>query len=480
MTHPIPDYPKTRVLVVGDVMLDKYWHGSTSRISPEAPVPVVHINQEQALPGGAANVALNIQSLGSSVSLLSLTGDDSLADTLENYLNARQIQTVFQRIKNHSTISKIRVLSLHQQLIRLDFEKKLKDSNNSHASFIIKNYQKLIGKNNINAIVLSDYKKGVLSEASELIKLANHYAIPVFVDPKGSDYSIYKNAFLLTPNRKEFEQVVGRCESDQDFVKKGLKLIKDLNLNALLITRGENGMSLIQRHKPALHLKAQKQEVYDVTGAGDTVIGVLAASVGAGTALEEAVKLSNMAAGIVVTKLGAGAVTPAELRRAFREEHNIQRGVMTEAELIQAIHDAHAHGETVVMTNGCFDILHPGHVYYLEEAKKLGDHLIVAVNTDKSVRKLKGDSRPINPVQSRMQVLAGLASVDWVVSFNEDTPQKLIKKLLPDVLVKGGDWRVNQIVGHDSVLKNGGKVYSLSFVDNHSTSKIVEKIKQKR
>lgn len=242
------------------------------------------------------------------------------------------------------------------------------------------------------------------------------------------------------------------------------------------MTRGEEGMSLIQPNKSPLHLSAKKQEVYDVTGAGDTVIGVLAASVASGASLEESMMLSNIAAGIVVTKLGAATVSPHELRRALQDEHNRRRGIMTEDEVLQAIRDAHAHGEKVVMTNGCFDLLHLGHVQYLEEAKKLGDHLIVAVNDDNSVKKLKGPKRPLNALQSRMGVLLGLASVDWVVPFSEETPERLINKLLPDILVKGADYKVTEIAGHKAVLKNGGEVRLISLVPGHSTTKTIEKM----
>jgi D-beta-D-heptose 7-phosphate kinase/D-beta-D-heptose 1-phosphate adenosyltransferase len=473
MTHQLPHYEKANVLVVGDTMLDKYWHGSTTRISPEAPVPVVHIKEIRELPGGAANVALNIRSLGANVSLLSMTGDDDLADKLEDQLKNKKIGVAFQRVKNIPTISKVRILSLHQQLIRLDFEEGFVGIS---PTTLLKHYEKSLKKSTV--VVLSDYGKGVLSEAPKFIALANKAKLPVFVDPKGADYSIYKNATLLTPNRKEFEAVVGKCKNEKEIVEKGLSLIRELNLKALLVTRGEEGMSLIQPNKTPLHLPAKKQEVYDVTGAGDTVIGVLAASFASGTTLEEAMLLSNIAAGIVVTKLGAATVSPHELRRALQDEHNRRRGVMTEAEVLQAIKDAHAHGEKVVMTNGCFDILHLGHVQYLEEAKKLGDHLIVAVNDDDSVKKLKGPTRPLNDLQSRMKVLLGLSSVDWVVSFSEQTPERLINKLLPDVLVKGADYKINEIAGHKAVLKNGGEVRVIALVPGHSTTKTIEKLRK--
>lgn len=472
----LPSYEKAKVLVVGDVMLDRYWTGITRRISPEAPVPVVKVEKMHDAPGAAANVALNIRSLEAQVCLLSMTGDDSLADLLENQLAQKSIQTDFYRASHKQTITKLRVLSQHQQLIRLDFEQSFEDVD---AQKFIQIYKDMIGRpQNINIIVLSDYNKGVLKCAPQLIQLAREQNIPVFIDPKGDDYSIYSGADLLTPNRKEFEQIVGKCKNENEIVEKALKLIQDLNLKALLVTRGEEGMSLVSPDQPPLHLPAQKQEIYDVTGAGDTVIGVLAASVAAGMPLSRSVVLANFAAGIVVSKLGAATVSPHELRRALQHEHNLRRGILTENELLEIIQDAHAHSETVVMTNGCFDILHPGHIAYLEEAKKLGDHLIVAVNSDDSVKRLKGQSRPVNSLQHRMAVLAGLSAVDWVVDFSEDTPQRIISKLLPDILVKGGDYKVEDVAGGKAVIANGGQVKILLFVDGHSTTAMLEKIQQ--
>lgn len=471
MTLPIPNFDAARVLVVGDIMLDRYWYGNTSRISPEAPVPVVHVKQIQERPGGAANVALNIRALGSQVNLMSLSGDDAIANQLSELLSAQGIKSYLQRIPELPTITKLRILSLHQQLIRLDFEEGFHQVNTDD---LVNHFTQQLP--HYHVVILSDYAKGVLRCAPELIAQARHRNIPVLIDPKGNDFTIYRGAYMLTPNRKEFEAIVGPCSDEQEIVDKGLKLIKELDLNALLITRGEHGMTLIELNETPLHLPAQKREVYDVTGAGDTVIALLGASLAAGTNLSSAAALANHAAGVVVSKLGAATVSVSELRRAMEEYHRSGRGVISEEQLSIAIKDAHAHGERVVMTNGCFDILHAGHITYLEEAKKLGDRLIVAVNDDDSVKRLKGASRPINPLQQRMAVLAGLSSVDWVVPFSEDTPERLICKLLPDVLVKGGDYKVSDIAGGKCVLNNGGDVKVLSFVDGCSTSGIIKKI----
>ncbi len=471
MTLPIPNFDTAKVLVVGDIMLDRYWYGNTSRISPEAPVPVVHVKQIQERPGGAANVALNIRALGAQVNLMSMSGEDKIADQLSELLNIQGIKNYLQRVPGLPTITKLRVLSLHQQLIRLDFEE---DFHQINTEELVNHFTQQLS--HYSVVILSDYAKGVLRCAPELIAQAKRFNIPVLIDPKGNDFTIYRGAYMLTPNRKEFEAVVGPCRDEQEIVDKGLKLINDLDLSALLITRGEHGMTLIVPNETPLHLPAQKREVYDVTGAGDTVIALLGASLAAGTDLPLAAALANHAAGVVVSKLGAATVTVSELRRAMEEYHRSGRGIIPEEQLLIAIKDAHAHGERVVMTNGCFDILHAGHITYLEEAKKLGDRLIVAVNDDASVARLKGASRPINSLQQRMAVLAGLNAVDWVVPFSEDTPERLICHLLPDVLVKGGDYKISDIAGGKCVLNNGGEVKVLSFVEGCSTTGIIKKI----
>jgi len=470
-TH-FPPFERARVLVVGDVMLDRYWHGQTSRISPEAPVPVVRVNHNEQRPGGAGNVALNIASLGGHATLLGLTGADEAADALESRLTAARVQSRFVRIAGLPTIVKLRILSRHQQLIRLDFEEGFGDQGQDE---LIQQFGQELA--NIGAVVLSDYAKGALQRVPALIAQARARKVPVLVDPKGKDFTIYRGASLLTPNMSEFEVVVGHCAHESQIVERGLNLLRDLQLDSLLITRGEQGMTLLRDHEPELHLPAQAREVYDVTGAGDTVIGTLAAALAAGDDLPSSVALANLAASIVVGKLGTATVSAPELRRALNQQHDSLRGTMTEEQLLIAVQDAKAHGEKVVFTNGCFDILHAGHVTYLEQARKLGDRLIVAVNTDASVQKLKGPGRPVNSVDRRMHVLAALESVDWVVPFSEDTPARIINAVIPDVLVKGGDYQTDNIVGADTVLKHGGEVKVLSFVDGVSTTAIINSIK---
>ncbi len=469
----MPNFEATRVLVVGDVMLDRYWHGISTRISPEAPVPVVKVDQIQDRPGGGANVALNMAALGVGVSLIGVVGQDREGQILESFLKTAGIDIDFQQSSNKPTITKLRVVSRHQQLLRMDFEDTFDASDSS--TFAEKVKQQITGA---DVLVLSDYAKGSLQDCQALISIARAAGVPVLVDPKGQDFVRYRGATILTPNFHEFESVVGKCSSEHDLIDKGEILMRELELHALLITRGEHGMTLLRPGLSEFHLPARGLEVFDVTGAGDTVIATLAAAIAAGQPLPEATALANLAAGIVVGKLGTAAVSGPELRRAIIAEQGAQRGVVTEEQLLLAIEDARASGERLVFTNGCFDIIHAGHVGYLEEARKQGDRLIVAVNSDPSIRRLKGSGRPINPLDRRMAVLAGLEAVDWVVSFDEDTPERLLRRVKPDVLVKGGDYREDQVVGGNIVKAYGGKVKVLSFFDNCSTTSIVNKIRK--
>jgi D-beta-D-heptose 7-phosphate kinase/D-beta-D-heptose 1-phosphate adenosyltransferase len=310
-----------------------------------------------------------------------------------------------------------------------------------------------------------------------MIDLCRNADIPVLVDPKGSAFDKYRGATVLTPNQSEFESVAGVCESDDKLVECARNMIADLDLGALLVTRSEKGMLLVEASDEPVFLSTRAREVFDVTGAGDTVIAVLAGALASGESLAAAAALSNFAAGLVVRKTGVASVSPAEIRAALHQRGQGGRGLVTEDELAAMVGEAKTHGETVVMTNGCFDFLHAGHVAYLEEAKSLGDRLIVAVNDDDSVRRLKGDGRPVNALQDRMAVLAGLAAVDWVVPFSEDTPARLIQKMLPDVLVKGGDYQPQDIAGAKDILKNGGEVRVLAFREGHSSSNIIEKLR---
>jgi D-beta-D-heptose 7-phosphate kinase/D-beta-D-heptose 1-phosphate adenosyltransferase len=477
-TGALPHFNNAQVLVVGDVMLDRYWHGSTARISPEAPVPVVQVQQKEDRAGGAGNVALNVAALGGGVSLLGLVGNDAEALVLLQKLQAAQVHCNFESVATHPTITKLRVISRHQQLLRMDFEEAFSAQDSAALAVRAQAFFAHVG-----VIVLSDYNKGALLHADKMIAAARAAGKPVLVDPKGTDFSRYRGATLLTPNLHEFETVMGACRDESDLVKKGQQLMHDLDLQALLVTRGEHGMTLLQKidgleknEAQELHLPAQAREVFDVTGAGDTVIATLATALAAGVSMQQAVILANIAAGLVVGKLGTATVSGPELRRALQQTHGAGRGVMTEEQLQFVLDDARANGEKIVFTNGCFDLLHPGHVAYLEDAKKLGQRLVVAVNADASVKRLKGEGRPIQAAESRMAVLAGLESVDWVVVFEDDTPERLLQLLKPDVLVKGGDYSPEQVVGASIVKNYGGDVKVLSFVDNCSTTSIVKTI----
>jgi D-beta-D-heptose 7-phosphate kinase/D-beta-D-heptose 1-phosphate adenosyltransferase len=473
MQLSMPYFDHARVLVVGDVMLDRYWHGVSSRISPEAPVPVVNVGLTEDRPGGAANVALNLAALGCQVSLVGVIGDDEAGRILEQRLRATPIHIDFHKSLSKPTVTKLRVISRHQQLLRMDFEEKylFEDS-----SAVIDKTEALLA--NVDVLLLSDYAKGSLQDCQRLILLARQRGIPVLVDPKSNNYQHYASATMLTPNFHEFETVVGACATEQDLINKGLELISELKLDALLVTRGEQGMTLLRSGYAELHLPARAREVFDVTGAGDTVIAALAGALAAGELMPEAVAISNLAAGIVVGKLGTATVSAHELRSAIYAEQGIECGVVTEDQLLLALMDVRANCEKIVFTNGCFDIIHAGHVGYLEEARKQGVRLVVAVNSDASVKRLKGEGRPINNLERRMAVLAGLESVDWVVSFDDDTPERLIERIKPDVLVKGGDYREDQVVGAPIVKAYGGVIKVLSFFENCSTTSIVNQIRK--
>ncbi|WP_110669577.1 bifunctional D-glycero-beta-D-manno-heptose-7-phosphate kinase/D-glycero-beta-D-manno-heptose 1-phosphate adenylyltransferase HldE [Salinicola halophilus] len=460
-----------RVLVVGDVMLDRYWHGGTSRISPEAPVPVVKVEDADDRPGGAANVALNIASLGGHVGLAGVVGDDDNAERLAVALAQAEVSAHLQHAPEVPTITKLRVMSRNQQLIRLDFEAPLW---NVDTTPMLEEVERQLA--DVDVVILSDYGKGSLNRVETLIVQARRAGKRVLVDPKGSDFTRYHGASLITPNLAEFEAVVGPCANDDELATKGEALRARLELDALLVTRSERGMTLIRADHAPLHLPTHAREVFDVTGAGDTVIGVLGLALAAGHDFDEAVVLANLAAGLVVAKPGTAVLSVAELYTALHGDRLAEFGVIRESALAEAVRAAQARGEKVVMTNGCFDILHAGHVAYLEQARALGDRLIVAVNDDASVARLKGPKRPINTLARRAQVLAGLAAVDWVVPFGEETPQRLIEAVLPDLLVKGGDYRPEEIAGGEAVIANGGEVKVLGFEDGVSTTTMIDTI----
>jgi D-beta-D-heptose 7-phosphate kinase/D-beta-D-heptose 1-phosphate adenosyltransferase len=462
------------VLVVGDVMLDRYWHADANRISPEAPVPVASITDTHDRAGGAANVAQNISSLGSQVTLVGAIGDDQEGLALKQILHKQNINTNLVSSSLIRTTSKIRIVSRNQQLIRLDFD----DKAHSCSADIEQAFSASVKQCSI--VILSDYGKGVLTEVQAIIQAAQANNKKVIVDPKGTDFSKYKNASVITPNYSEFCAVVGECDDEQEIYQKAQSLCDENNFEALLITRSEKGMTLVMQDGAVTNFPAQMREVYDVTGAGDTVISAFAMSLAADGDFNQAARVANIAASIVVGKFGAATVTAEELTHGMLSYECPNSKLVSSDFLARRIEDAHTKKQTVVFTNGCFDVLHKGHAHLLREASTFGDIVVVALNSDNSVKQLKGDDRPINNLQDRAEMLSYFSSVDWVVSFDDSTPEALIKKLNPDVLVKGGDYQPDDIVGADYVQKRGGEVKIVPFVDGYSTSKIISSIINKK
>jgi D-beta-D-heptose 7-phosphate kinase/D-beta-D-heptose 1-phosphate adenosyltransferase len=473
VTLSVPDFSSLRVVVGGDAMLDEYWFGDAARISPEAPVPVVHTTHREQRAGGAANVAMNLAALGASVRFVGAVGRDASGRLLAELMQRGGVMPKLITDEALPTIHKLRVLARNQQLIRLDSEQKLEP--------LAPEFNRLVEStaDDNQVVVLSDYGKGTLARIAELIASLRAKSCRVLIDPKGRDFERYRGCYCLTPNQSEFAAVAGSWRDEREFIDKAKSLRETLAIDYLLVTRGERGMTMVGDDIDVIDLAAEAREVFDVTGAGDTVIATLAGAIAAGISIADAAGLANLAASIVVGKIGVAQVTPSELKTALHRRGYGGRGMVTADELEGILNETRQRGTRIVMTNGCFDILHAGHVSYLEEAKTLGDQLIVAVNDDASVARLKGASRPINPLADRMAVLAGLASVDWVVPFSEDTPERLIERLKPDVLVKGGDWRVDQIAGADHVLARGGKVRVLAFKPGRSTTGVIEAIRRR-
>ncbi len=476
----IPDLPSVshlRILVIGDIMLDRYWHGPADRVSPEAPVPVINVQQTEHRPGGAANVALNLVSLGAQCTLVGLVGDDEAGEELRKTLTAAGVECDFVTVPEWQTIVKLRLLAQKQQLMRADFEALPPDYG---ASERIGTVQNKIEKHlrEADVFVIEDYDKGAVEDPQALIHAANAANVPVLVDPKMKALSVYSKATVIKPNEKEFAHALsgGSQRPPKDIGEATVAMCRDLQLAGMVVTRGGDGMEVCDGTS-VRHVPARPVEVFDVTGAGDTTAATLALGLGLGWPLIDCARVANVAASIVVSKSGTAPVTGPELRTVLSREV-ADRGMTTREELAAAVADAQANGERVVFTNGCFDILHAGHVTYLEEAAALGDRLVVAINDDASVTRLKGEGRPVVPVEGRSRVLEGLACVDWVVNFDEDTPEPLLQLLKPDVLVKGGDYGPDEVVGADLVRAYGGEVQVLSLVADVSTTAIVERIKE--
>ena len=461
---------KAKILIAGDIILDEYLKGSVTRVSPEAPVPVLKPGQRDLRLGGASNVAANAKALGSRVELIGVTGKDTASRELKDLLKSKSIKSSLVS-SNKITVSKTRLSSGQQQLLRLDLEESFTKEEWLSTKKLFSNKLK-----NFNAVILSDYGKGTLLDIPFLIKESKKRKIPVFIDPKGNNFKKYKGAYIITPNLQEFSAEVGGISSEQDLNNKAKQLMRRLSLEALLITRGQEGITLFQKNKGKVNrsdFPTEAKDVFDVSGAGDTVIASLASAKASGMTLEDSVKFSNVAAGIVISKSGTASPSLAELRLSL----NTEGSIISNKELKELVKEAKDDSKKIVFTNGCFDLLHLGHITYLKEAKNLGDRLIVALNSDSSVKKLKGNNRPLNNLKQRALQISSLDCVDWVTSFSEDTPLKLIKQLEPDVLVKGKDYKVKDIVGSKEVLSSGGQVKTIKLVKGFSTSDLIKKIK---
>ncbi len=481
------NFDGVRILVVGDVMLDHYIAGQVKRISPEAPVPVVSAAKRWSVPGGAANVARNLVRLGVEVAVAGVVGQDAAADDLRVALEAEGIADGLAVSSSRRTTCKTRVLAQGQQLLRLDEEVSAPLGGEEAAALEKQVLSLLAGR---HAIILSDYAKGVLLESTTgrnlcriVIDEARRLGIPVLVDPKGSDWRRYAGAHCVTPNAGEFDAACG-LEAGSTLNRSHREALAGelrsrYNLERLLVTRGPKGMALFSPDEPPVYCRAAVREVADVSGAGDTAIATLAACVGKGLPWAESMHLANAAAGVAVGKMGTAPVSLAELNEALREQADNPK-LFNVPNLVEKIEEWRRKGETVVFTNGCFDLLHPGHISLLRQSAAQGDRLIVGLNSDASVRRLKGPTRPIQNETSRALLLAALSDVDAIVLFDEDTPLELITALRPDVLVKGSDYTIDTVVGADVVQQGGGRVYLARLVDGCSTTGIVRKIDNQR
>ena len=465
----LPSLRNLHAVVVGDLMLDRYWHGEARGISPEAPVPVVAVSDVEDRPGGAANVALNVASLGARCTLLGCIGKDAEGAALRSILEAAGVTCDFVEIDRWATTLKLRVVSQQQQLLRNDFEspvpaeaaRELAAKASAHLA-------------DAAVLIVADYDKGAVADPAALIHAANATGTASVVDPKYKPLSSYAGASLLKPNRQEFAAAAGQFANVDALAEAAQSLCRAHEFGAMAVTAGADGMTIVDGPHTH-HLPARQVEVYDVTGAGDTAAAVLGVALGAGLPVLDCARLANVAASLAVAKSGTAAVSGPELALAATQE-STDGGVLSADQLALAVAASREAGERVVFTNGCFDILHAGHVAYLEQARGLGNRLIVAVNSDASVARIKGPKRPVNALARRMQVLAGLKSVDWVVSFDEDTPEPLLERFRPDVLVKGGDYERHQVVGADLVASYGGEVQVLDRVEDCSTTAILDRL----
>jgi D-beta-D-heptose 7-phosphate kinase / D-beta-D-heptose 1-phosphate adenosyltransferase len=467
----------TNVLVVGDVMLDRYVYGQVERISPEAPVPILTIDRELSMPGGAGNVVRNLTALGAAVAFISVVGDDQAGSDLTGLIGGQPNVEPWLLVQGgRITTLKTRYLSAGQQLLRADREE-TSPIQPRLAERMIRIARDAMAATSLT--VLSDYQKGLLTGEvpAQLIAAAREAGRPVIVDPKGPDYSRYAGADLIMPNRADLAEATGmRVDSEAAIVAAATALRQRHGFGAVVVTRGNDGVTLVD-DAGARHFPAEAAEVYDVAGAGDTAVATLAAALAARLALPVAVRLANIAAGVVVGKVGTAVAREADLLAALSPQGSALRKIVSREAAIEHVQRWHHKGWRVGFTNGCFDLLHPGHLHLLEEAREACDRLVVGLNSDPSVRRLKGASRPVQPEAARAAVLASLASVDLVTVFEEDTPEALIAALHPDMLVKGANYTLDRVVGADLVRGWGGVVMLAELVPGHSTNATVERIR---
>lgn len=466
-----------KVAVIGDIMLDRYYFGDVHRISPEAPVPVASIVKENSCLGGAANVVNNLANLGVQVFVAGIIGKDANGESLLELMHKYDIDTSGLIIEeNRPTTTKLRVLGAKQQMLRLDFEQKT-PTTSLQQDYLLKWLQKLLD-NGLSGVIISDYGKGLCTDSlcESVIQQARMANVPVLVDPKGHEWNKYSGADYITPNVKEIGEALGRevLNEDDSTIQAARDIMARYAIENVVVTRSEKGVSLLNSTKQ-LHDKATALEVFDVSGAGDTMAATFMAGIAGGLEQKSALKMANLAAGIVVGKVGTQPVLLPELLEAVRSverEAGYEQRIVNAKQASQLIKLWQANGRKVIFTNGCFDILHIGHVSYLAAAKRLGDKLVIGLNSDSSVRRLKGETRPLVDQRARAGLLANLAAVNLVVIFDEETPEKLLSELKPDVLVKGGDYNADDVLGREFV----GEVRILPFVDGYSTTDIVNRI----
>jgi D-beta-D-heptose 7-phosphate kinase / D-beta-D-heptose 1-phosphate adenosyltransferase len=476
--------PSRRVVLVGDLMLDRYLYGNAERLSPEAPVPVLHIRREEYRLGGAASVAANLATLGAKVSVVGVIGSDPAGEQLLAQLADLGVDTsAVLRCTDRPTTCKTRLVGLAQhrhpqQMMRLDFEENAPIPPHVSAD-LLQRYRALLASADV--VCLEDYNKGVLHDSltADLIHAAAHAKVPVIVDPAAiRDYRKYAGATCLKLNRTETEKATGLpLQSPEHYAPAAEKLLVELGLEAAVVTLDKHGAYLATRDGTRQHLTTRQRQVYDVTGAGDMVLAALSLARAAGATWPEAVALANVAGGLEVEKFGAVPITATEMvAELLSEAHALTGKLRDETRLLAELQRHRQSGKRIVFTNGCFDLLHLGHVQYFRFAKRQGDLLVVAVNTDASIRRLKGDKRPVVSEDDRVSVLEELESIDYLLKFSEDTPQRLIELIRPDVLVKGADYTKDKIVGADFVESTGGRVALAPLVDGRSTTNLISRI----